>query len=633
MSDLQVVLIAGKKDVHFGQTRSALMGREESKGRGSYGRGTLLAGGVLAMSATAFIATIIWMWASNSMEETKTRPPTLDEQYQQFLLNNLFSSSFHPPSFASHRSRDAFDRNVKYIDEQNMKNSNNKKTFTLGTNSFADVDWEGFKQILNVPEASDRHTNPDPYPINPSFPSSFPLSSSPLNLAAISYPPVRDQGHCGSCWASATADGLMGVVQRAAYLRDAQQTRPQLYSVQQFLDCCVAPPCGSCKKGGTAQGMLQEVVLQQGVEEERQWPFVDGNFSYQSKREGGGGGRRVINKEVCDKHDNSHKLLSEYKGTAIHAWSEQEMIALININGPVMASIKAHRDFSYLRSGVYDSDLCTQEDVPDHLVLLVGYGSSEDEGDYWIIRNSWGPTWGEEGYGKMRRGTNHCFVESFGITPLVDLEGEVESTLWVEVQAVTNSTANTADTNSGTSTGKRPNSVKRLYRLREDDSVEWLSEQLRGGVVFSRLTEQDNLEISWSTKKTVLYDLGIWNVEEVATSEYQQKSPPDGWNLVVATRPYFVVRLPPSTYSYVEATVPLLDWWTKCRHKRTVHHKGQLYCLCGEKKFRNQSSPPDTQKIDLSYIGYYRLMSVHTLVDKIQGVLKPNEQYLVSSTY
>ena len=63
--------------------------------------------------------------------------------------------------------------------------------------------------------------------------------------------------------------------------------------------------------------------------------------------------------------------------------------------GPMAVNIDASEWHSY-ESGVFSG--CAQNDVDiNHVVQLVGYGTTHDGQDYWTIRNSWSPTWGEEG--------------------------------------------------------------------------------------------------------------------------------------------------------------------------------------------------------------------------------------------
>jgi len=77
------------------------------------------------------------------------------------------------------------------------------------------------------------------------------------------------------------------------------------------------------------------------------------------------------------------------------------MTALVN-KGPLAINIDATNLDKY-ESGVYDN--CNYSDNIDvnHVVALVGYGSNEQDGDYWIVRNSWNTSWGEDGFFRLRR--------------------------------------------------------------------------------------------------------------------------------------------------------------------------------------------------------------------------------------
>ena len=88
--------------------------------------------------------------------------------------------------------------------------------------------------------------------------------------------------------------------------------------------------------------------------------------------------------------------------------SETQLLAAVS-KGPVSVAIEADQSgFQFYKSGVFSGTCGTNL---DHGVLVVGYGTDSGK-DYWKVKNSWGTTWGEEGYIRMAKGSNMCGIAS-----------------------------------------------------------------------------------------------------------------------------------------------------------------------------------------------------------------------------
>ena len=96
----------------------------------------------------------------------------------------------------------------------------------------------------------------------------------------------------------------------------------------------------------------------------------------------------------------------------ITANDEVELKDAVYNYGPTSVCFEVVDGFSDYTSGVYTSTTCgnTQQDV-NHAVLAVGYGTDSSSGmDYWIVKNSWGDKWGDQGFFKIERGVNMCGI-------------------------------------------------------------------------------------------------------------------------------------------------------------------------------------------------------------------------------
>ncbi|CAF1287006.1 unnamed protein product [Didymodactylos carnosus] len=97
------------------------------------------------------------------------------------------------------------------------------------------------------------------------------------------------------------------------------------------------------------------------------------------------------------------------KVTQLKSKNEDDMVTIIQ-ESPLFVGIDASEaSFQFYTSGIYEDSACNQTEI-DHALQLVGYGKTVAGDLYWICKNSWGQTWGENGYIRILRGKNMCGI-------------------------------------------------------------------------------------------------------------------------------------------------------------------------------------------------------------------------------
>uniref|UniRef100_A0A0G4GUB3 Peptidase C1A papain C-terminal domain-containing protein n=1 Tax=Chromera velia CCMP2878 TaxID=1169474 RepID=A0A0G4GUB3_9ALVE len=215
--------------------------------------------------------------------------------------------------------------------------------------------------------------------------------------------PVKEQGLCGSCWAFASISTI------ESYWAKATGSLTEL-SEQQILDCSEYPPMAKQYGIAGCQGGLPEMAYETALKMgalTSEW-----TYPYLSYR----GQNRECLYNMTEGLDFTGQtgnpffpsaLISGYK--AIQPNSYDEVMFHLAHHGPLTLGVDASR-WKFYRGGVFNN--CPSGDEPinlNHAVNLVGYGTDEQLGPYWLIRNSWGATWGEQGYMRIKRTTPEDF--------------------------------------------------------------------------------------------------------------------------------------------------------------------------------------------------------------------------------
>lgn len=198
--------------------------------------------------------------------------------------------------------------------------------------------------------------------------------------------PARNQGLCGSCWAMTSVEAVEAQLLRSNSSLSFQDGKGRV-SPQALLDCVENPQhCGG--KGGCTGATPQlafAFVRDHGLPLEADVPY-----------------------KMADTYDCPMQKAwpSSRPRVTVDGWEElptnqaQPLMRAIVELGPVAVSVAAQKWYPY-RLGIYDE--CTKDCVPNHSVLAKGYGSEDGLGKYWLLQNSWGSQWGEQGSIRIRR--------------------------------------------------------------------------------------------------------------------------------------------------------------------------------------------------------------------------------------
>jgi xylem cysteine proteinase len=255
-----------------------------------------------------------------------------------------------------------FAENYRYIQNHNEFNYD----FTLGVNQFADLTMEEIKEKYLGLKAPDH---------NPCKLKHEPIKGEPKIdwRAKGAVAKVKNQGNCGSCWAFSAIGALEGL----HFILTKELTT---YSEQELVDCSRAYWNEGCNGGEMNQAF--EYIKDQGISTDKEYPYEGRDRSCRKKSKS-----FVIDGCVNVTKDDNDNLL--------------EALA----HGPVSVAVKANnREFMYYRGGIIKSGCGKQNDELDHGITLVG--ADEEKGTpFWIVKNSWGPSWGEKGYVRIKRDT------------------------------------------------------------------------------------------------------------------------------------------------------------------------------------------------------------------------------------
>ena len=281
------------------------------------------------------------------------------------------------------RRQTVWESNKKFIDSHNSVAD--KFGYTLEMNEFGDLTNTEFARRFNGYKMQDRSNTSNLFTIDPVFKPAASVDWRQLGYVTG----VKNQRQCGSCWAFSTTGSLEG--------QHFRQTRQLVSLSEQNLVDCSSSNHGC--QGGIMDMAFRYIASNGGIDTENSYPYHS-------------------SQGVC-------KFSKRFVGATLKSYSdirrgdENALTYATASVGPISVAIDAsHNSMQFYKSGVYYEPSCSSTRL-DHGVLVVGYGSEGGQ-DYYIVKNSWGASWGDAGYIKMARNKyNNCGIATQASYPIV----------------------------------------------------------------------------------------------------------------------------------------------------------------------------------------------------------------------
>uniref|UniRef100_A0A6P7GS25 Cathepsin L-like proteinase isoform X1 n=1 Tax=Diabrotica virgifera virgifera TaxID=50390 RepID=A0A6P7GS25_DIAVI len=306
--------------------------------------------------AIIFAATILAVNALSAKDHWENFKVTHNKNYINHVEENYRFEIFH--------------NNLKAIEEHNKKYEAGEVLYFKAVNQFADLTKAEFSALLGY-KPKNRTSEVELYKYNGlDIPESIDWREKGAVLA------VRHQIACGSCWAHSAVGALEGQ-------NFIVNGKSDLLSPQELVDCSDEFLKSDCVIGGDMLAAF-EYVKHEGLDTEEQYPYDDHKLSCRAKSP------KAI-------HIDGYKLLARDENII------KEAVATV---GPVSMALNSS-PLRFYAGGIVDGDCDPDPEAIDHGVLIVGYGSENGE-DYWIVKNSWGSSFGENEFFRIKRGVNQC---------------------------------------------------------------------------------------------------------------------------------------------------------------------------------------------------------------------------------
>lgn len=277
-------------------------------------------------------------------------------------------------------------------EEVRRHNAQSGRSWTAGLNKFTDFTDEEFKVLLGHRPMRRQpagmslfqefgHTVGDVQGSGEALAQSLDWRQNLNSFQDHAVMKAKDQGSCGSCWAVAAA-GALELHALKNNEENAQSVVP--VSFEQLVDC--VENLRECGGQGGCKGATAELAL--NYTHDNGLAAASDYQGYLSGTEGN-----------CDVSKNP--VLTTQGFVQLPVNENRPLLQALAQHGPVAVSADAS-GWSLYESGVYDG--CGKDAILNHAILMMGYGTDPDsKKDYYLIRNSWGENWGEDGHMRLLR--------------------------------------------------------------------------------------------------------------------------------------------------------------------------------------------------------------------------------------
>ncbi|XP_067136548.1 cathepsin L-like [Centruroides vittatus] len=283
-----------------------------------------------------------------------------------------------------------WEENLAAIIKHNIEYDLGLHSFTRGLNEYSDLTRQEFVKMMNGLKRGANSTAKPLYTFTRLSNVVLPDTVDWRDKGMVTG--VKNQLQCGSCWAFSTTGSLEGQHKK-------KTGKLVSLSEQNLMDCSGNEGNMGCE-GGLMDNAFEYIKINKGIDTEKSYPYEAIDDTCRFKRSSVGA--------TCTGYVD------------IPSGDEDALKQAVATIGPISVAIDAsHDSFQDYQHGVYYEDDCSPAEL-DHGVLVVGYGTTDDGQDYWLVKNSWGTSWGINGYIKMARNhNNQCGIASQASYPLV----------------------------------------------------------------------------------------------------------------------------------------------------------------------------------------------------------------------